>query len=81
MVPNYFGTKVCLRFGTKQIWYQTNLVPTNSMKCINKLNNTKIPEIKIRMDNADQIDEDWVTVLSTTNNKKITQRGRYLEVR
>ena len=33
------------------------------------------------MDNGDQIDEEWITVLSTTKNKKITQRGRYLEVR
>ena len=29
------------------------------------------------MANADQ---EWITLLSTTNNRKITQRGRYLEV-
>ena len=32
------------------------------------------------MNDGAQPNEEWVTLLSSTNNQKITQRGRYLEV-
>ena len=32
------------------------------------------------MNDGAQPNEEWVTLLSSTNNRKITQRGRYLEV-
>ena len=34
----------------------------------------------IQMMNDEGINDGWITILSTTRNKKITQRGRYLEV-
>ena len=32
------------------------------------------------MNDGVQPNDEWVTLLSSTNNQKITQRGRYLEV-